>query len=120
MQHRRLGRTDLQIAPLVLGGNVFGWTADKKNTFDLLDRFSAAGLNAVDTADVYSAWAPGNKGGESETILGEWMKARAKRASTVVITKVGSPMGSGKKGLKAKYIEDAAEASLRRLQVETI
>jgi len=120
MQHRRLGRTDLAIAPLVFGGNVFGWTADKKTTFDLLDRFSEAGLNAVDTADVYSAWAPGNKGGESETILGEWMKARGKRSQTIVITKVGSPMGRGKKGLKARYIEEAAEASLQRLGVETI
>jgi aryl-alcohol dehydrogenase-like predicted oxidoreductase len=120
MQKRKLGRTDLTIAPLVFGGNVFGWTADKKKTFELLDRFFAAGLNAVDTADVYSAWAPGNKGGESETILGEWMKARGKRSETIVVTKVGSPMGPGKKGLKAKYIEEAAEASLRRLQVETI
>ena len=93
MQHRRLGRTDLSIAPLVFGGNVFGWTADKKTSFDLLDRFSAAGLNTVDTADVYSAWAPGNKGGESETILGEWLKERGKRSTTIVITKVGSPMG---------------------------
>jgi aryl-alcohol dehydrogenase-like predicted oxidoreductase len=120
MQKRKLGRTDLSVAPLVFGGNVFGWTADQKTSFDLLDRFAAAGLNAVDTADVYSAWAPGNKGGESETILGEWMKARGKRSSTVVITKVGSPMGPGKKGLKSRYIEEAAEASLRRLQVETI
>jgi aryl-alcohol dehydrogenase-like predicted oxidoreductase len=104
----------------VFGGNVFGWTADKKTSFDLLDRFTAAGLNAIDTADVYSAWAPGNKGGESETILGEWMKARGKRASVVVITKVGSPMGPGKKGLKAKYIEEAVEASLKRLQTEMI
>jgi aryl-alcohol dehydrogenase-like predicted oxidoreductase len=120
MQHRRLGHTDLEIAPLVFGANVFGWTADKKTSFDLLDRFTAAGLSAVDTADVYSAWAPGNKGGESETILGEWMKARGKRGSVVVITKVGSPMGPGKKGLKAKYVEEAVEASLKRLQVETI
>ena len=120
MQHRRLGHTDLSIAPLVFGGNVFGWTADKTTSFDLLDRLAAAGLNAIDTADVYSAWAPGNTGGESETILGEWMKARGKRGSTVVITKVGSPMGPGKKGLKAKYIEEACEASLKRLQIETI
>src|SRR5271167_72355 len=120
MQKRRLGRTDLSIAPLVFGGNVFGWTADKKASFDLLDRFSAAGLNAIDTADVYAAWAPGNKGGESETIIGEWMKARGNRSSTVVITKVGSPMGPGKQGLKARYIQEATEASLRRLQVEAI
>ena len=79
MQTRRLGRTDLSIAPLVLGGNVFGWTADKKTSFAVLDRFAAAGLTAIDTADVYSAWVPGNKGGESETIIGEWMKARGNR-----------------------------------------
>src|SRR5271156_4920086 len=105
MQKRKLGRTDLTIAPLVFGGNGLGWRADKKTPFELLARFFAAGLNAVDTADVYSAWAPGNKGGESETILGEWLKARGKRSSTVVITKVGSPMGPGEKGLKARYIE---------------
>ena len=79
MQNRRLGRTGLQIAPLVFGGNVFGWTADAKRSFELLDRFVGAGLNAIDTADVYSAWAPGNKGGESETIIGDWMKSRGNR-----------------------------------------
>ena len=120
MQKRSLGRTDLSIAPLVFGGNVFGWTADKATSFALLDRFAAAGLNAIDTADVYSAWAPGNKGGESETIIGEWMKARGNRHATTVITKVGSPMGPGKKGLSARYIEEAVEASLKRLQIETI
>ena len=120
MQHRRLGRTDLSIAPLVFGANVFGWTADKATSFKLLDGFVGAGLNAVDTADVYSAWAPGNKGGESETIIGEWLKLSGKRNEVVVITKVGSPMGPGKKGLRARYIEDAVEASLRRLQIETI
>jgi aryl-alcohol dehydrogenase-like predicted oxidoreductase len=120
MEKRRLGRTDLQIAPLVFGGNVFGWTADKARSFELLDRFVAAGFNAIDTADVYSAWAPGNKGGESETIIGEWMKARGNRERVIVITKVGSPMGPGKKGLSATYIEEAAEASLKRLGIETI
>ena len=80
MQKRRLGRTDLLIAPVVLGGNVFGWTADAKTAFDLLDRFRAAGLNAIDTADVYSAWAPGNVGGESETIIGDWLKRAAPAA----------------------------------------
>ena len=120
MQTRRLGRTDLSIAPLVLGGNVFGWTADKKTSFDVLDRFLAAGLNAIDTADVYSAWAPGNSGGESETIIGEWMKARGNRGKVIVITKVGSPMGRGKEGLKARYIAEAAEASLKRLQTDAI
>ena len=120
MQLRRLGRTDLSIAPLVLGGNVFGWTADKKASFAVLDAFAAAGLNAIDTADAYSTWVPGNEGGESETIIGEWMKARGNRARVIVITKVGSPMGKGKEGLKARYIEEAAEASLRRLQTDAI
>src|ERR1700753_4421676 len=109
MQTRRLGRTDLNIAPLVLGGNVFGGPADKKPSFAVLDRFLDAGLNAIDTADVYSAWAPGNKGGESETIIGEWMKSRGNRADTIVITKVGSPMGDGKKGLWARYIAEAGD-----------
>jgi|SRR5579871_1103112 len=120
MQLRRLGHTDLSIARLVLGGNVFGWTADRKTSFAVLDRFVAAGLNAIDTADVYSAWVPGNSGGESETIMGEWMKARGNRSRVIVITKVGSPMGPGKEGLKAAYIEEAVEASLRRLQTDVI
>jgi aryl-alcohol dehydrogenase-like predicted oxidoreductase len=120
MQTRRLGRTDLTIAPLVLGGNVFGWTADKATSFAVMDRFLAAGLNAIDTADVYSAWAPDNSGGESETIIGEWMKARGNRNRVIVITKVGSPMGKGKEGLKAHYIAEAVEASLKRLQSDVI
>jgi aryl-alcohol dehydrogenase-like predicted oxidoreductase len=120
MQTRRLGRTDLNIAPLVLGGNVFGWTADKKSSFAVMDRFAAAGLSAIDTADVYSSWAAGNKGGESETIIGEWMKARGARNRIIVVTKVGSPMGKGKEGLSARYIEEAVEASLNRLQTDMI
>jgi aryl-alcohol dehydrogenase-like predicted oxidoreductase len=120
MQMRRLGRTDLAIAPLVLGGNVFGWTADKKTSFAVMDRFAAAGLNAIDTADAYSAWAPGNSGGESETIIGEWMKARGARGRIIVITKVGSPMGQGKEGLSARYIEEAVDASLKRLETDAI
>ena len=120
MQSRRLGRTDLSIAPVVLGGNVFGWTADAKTSFDLLDRFAAAGLDAIDTADVYSSWAPGNQGGESETIIGDWMKARGNRNAMTIITKVGSQMGLRKKGLSARYIEEAVEASLKRLKIETI
>jgi aryl-alcohol dehydrogenase-like predicted oxidoreductase len=120
MQKRRLGRTGLQIAPLVFGGNVFGWTADAKTSLDLLDRFVGAGFNAIDTADVYSAWAPGNQGGESETIIGEWMKSRGNRAEVIVVTKVGSPMGPGKKGLSAPYIAEAIEASLKRLQTDYI
>jgi aryl-alcohol dehydrogenase-like predicted oxidoreductase len=120
MQTRRLGRTDLTIAPIVLGGNVFGWTADKTMSFAVLDRFAASGVAAIDTADVYSAWAPGNRGGESETIIGEWMKARGNRNRVVVITKVGSPMGKGKDGLSPAYIEEAVEASLKRLQTGVI
>lgn len=120
MQQRRLGRTGLSIAPLVFGGNVFGWTADKKTSFDLLDRFVDAGFNAVDTADAYSRWVSGNEGGESETIIGEWMKSRKNRDKIVIITKVGSDMGQGKKDLSAAHIAKAAEASLRRLQVDAI
>ena len=120
MARRRLGRTDLEIAPLVLGGNVFGWTADKRTSFDLLDRFEASGLNCLDTADSYSTWAPGNRGGESEEIIGEWMKARGHRSRMVVVTKVGSDMGGGKKGLAPAYVEQAVEASLKRLQSDYI
>jgi len=120
MERRRLGRTDLSIAPLVLGGNVFGWTADEKTSFDLLDRFLAAGLNAIDTADSYSTWVPGNKGGESETIIGNWMKSRKNRDKVVIVTKVGSDMGQGKKDLSAAWIEKESEASLRRLQADVI
>lgn len=120
MQKRRLGRTDLDIAPLVLGGNVFGWTADEKTSFDILDRFVDAGLNAIDTADSYSRWVDGNKGGESETIIGKWMKSRKNRDRVVVITKVGSDMGQGKKDLSAAYIARAVEDSLKRLQVDAI
>jgi aryl-alcohol dehydrogenase-like predicted oxidoreductase len=120
MQQRRLGRTGLHIAPLVFGGNVFGWTADAKRSFELLDRFVEAGFNTIDTADVYSAWAPGNRGGESETIIGDWMRSRGNRAKVVVVTKVGSSMGPGKKGLTARYIAEAVEASLQRLQTDHI
>ncbi len=117
---RPLGRTGLSIAPLVFGGNVFGWTADEAMSFALLDRFVDAGFDAVDTADVYSAWAPGHSGGESETIIGKWMKARGTRSKITLITKVGSPMGEGKKGLSARYIPEAVEASLKRLQTDVI
>jgi aryl-alcohol dehydrogenase-like predicted oxidoreductase len=119
MSLRRLGRTDLQIPPLVFGGNVFGWTADKARSFALLDRLAEAGLNAIDTADIYSHWAPGNHGGESETIIGEWLAKSGKRASTLVITKVGGP-GGRKKGLTAASIAEGCEASLKRLGIETI
>ena len=120
MQKRKLGSTALDIAPLVLGGNVFGWTADEKTSFDILDRFMDGGLNAIDTADSYSTWVPGNSGGESETIIGKWMKSRGNRDKAVLITKVGSDMGQGKKDLSAVYIERAIEASLKRLQTDVV
>ena len=120
MQKRRLGRTDLRIAPLVFGGNVLGWTVDEKTSFDLLDRFADAGFNTIDTADSYSNWVPGNSGGESETIIGNWMKQRGNRDRMVIVTKVGSDMGGDKKGLSARYIEQAADASLKRLQTDCI
>ena len=120
MQNRRLGRTDLTIAPLVFGGNVFGWTADEKTSFALLDRFVGAGFNAIDTADAYSRWVPGHAGGESETIIGKWMKERKNRDRIVLITKVGSDMGQGKKDLSAPHIEKAIEASLKRLQTDVV
>ena len=120
MQKRRLGNTSLEIAPLVFGGNVFGWTADEPTSFAMLDRFFEAGLNAIDTADVYSRWVPGNSGGESETIIGNWMKSRGSRDSVVVVTKVGSDMGQGHRDLSARWIEQAVEHSLRRLQTDAI
>lgn len=119
MHKRKLGNSGLEIAPLVLGGNVFGWTADKDASFAVLDAFVGAGFNAIDTADVYSRWAPGHQGGESETVIGEWMKARGNRDEVVLITKVGSEMPAGK-GLKAAYIQSACEASLKRLQTDHI
>ena len=119
MQKRALGTSGLEIAPLVLGGNVFGWTADRDASFAVLDAFVDAGFNAVDTADVYSRWAPGHQGGESETVLGEWIKARNARDRIVLITKVGSEMPAGK-GLKAAYIQSACEASLKRLGVDHV
>ena len=96
MQKRQLGRSGLKVAPLVFGGNVFGWTIDEALSFQLLDAFVASGFNCVDTADVYSRWAAGNSGGESETIIGKWMKQRGNRDKVIVATKVGSDMGQGK------------------------
>jgi aryl-alcohol dehydrogenase-like predicted oxidoreductase len=117
---RRLGNSGLEIAPIVFGGNVFGWTADEARSFQLLDAFVAAGFNAVDTADVYSKWAPGNKGGESEAIIGKWLKLAGKRQQVIIATKVGSEMGTGKKGLSKRYILAAVEDSLKRLQTDYI
>ena len=121
MQLRPLGATGIAIAPVVFGGNVFGWTIDEATSFSVLDAFVDAGFNAIDTADVYSRWASGNQGGESETILGKWLKARPSRRDQVVLfTKVGSDMGLGKRSLAASWIERAVEDSLRRLGVERI
>ncbi len=119
MELRPLGKSSLKIAPLVLGGNVFGWNVDEKTSFALLDAFVDAGLNAVDTADTYSRWAPGHKGGESETVIGNWLKKSSKRDKVVIATKVGNDMGEGK-SLKKDYILRAAEACLKRLQVDCI
>ena len=120
MEKRRLGKSDLTVAPLCLGGNVFGWTADEDMSFRLLDGFVDAGFNFIDTADVYSKWAPGHHGGESETIIGDWLKRRGKRGDVVIATKVGSEMAPRKKGLSKTYIARAAEESLRRLGTDYI
>ena len=121
MQLRPLGRTGLQIAPIVFGGNVFGWTADEKRSFELLDAFVDAGFNAIDTADVYSRWVPGHEGGESETLIGRWLRANpARRQQVLLLTKVGSDMGDEHKGLGKLWIERAVEDSLRRLNTDVI
>ena len=120
MEKRRLGKSNLTIAPLMLGGNVFGWTADEKTSFAILDAFVDAGLNAVDTADVYSAFAPGNKGGESETVLGNWFASRKSRDKIVLATKVGMLAIENKAGLSKDHIARAVEASLKRLQTDYI
>jgi aryl-alcohol dehydrogenase-like predicted oxidoreductase len=117
---RALGRSGLEVSPVCLGGNVFGWTADEKASFAVLDAFTGSGGNFIDTADVYSTWAEGHKGGESETVLGRWLKSRGNRDKVILATKVGSDMGQGRKGLKAAYIAQAVEDSLRRLQTDYI
>ena len=120
MQKRQLGQSSLHVHPIAFGGNVFGWTADEKTSFDLLDRFVGGGFNFVDTADVYSRWHPGNSGGESEVIIGNWLKARGGRDKIVLATKLGIEMAPGKKGLSRKYMMQAVEDSLRRLQTDYI
>jgi aryl-alcohol dehydrogenase-like predicted oxidoreductase len=119
MMRRKLGRSDLSVAPIVFGGNVFRWSADEKTSFALLDAFVDAGFNAIDTADGYSRWVPGHKGGESETIIGRWLKARGRRDDVLIFTKVGTDIGFGKT-LKPEYVLRAAEDSLRRLQTDYI
>ncbi len=120
MKKRKLGDSGLEVSPLAFGGNVFGWTVDEPTSFTLLDGFMAAGFNLIDTADVYSKWAPGNKGGESETIIGKWLKQNGSRKNVVIATKVGSEMGPARKGLSKAYILRAAEDSLQRLQTDYI
>ena len=117
---RTLGRSGLQVSPLAFGGNVFGWTVDEATSFSLLDAWVDAGCNFIDTADVYSIWAPGHAGGESETLIGKWLQRSGKRDRVVLATKVGKPMGPDRKGLKPAYIRSAVEDSLRRLQTDHI
>ena len=119
MELRRLGRSDLHIAPLMLGGNVFGWNVDQATSFAILDGFVDAGFNAIDTADSYSRWVPGHQGGESETVIGHWLQRTGKRGKVVIATKVGSDMGEGKT-VRKNYVLRAAEACLKRLQVDCI
>lgn len=119
MKKRQLGNSGIQVAPLAFGGNVFGWTIDEQTSFKLLDAFVAAGFSLIDTADSYSRWAPGNKGGESETIIGNWIKQRGNRDEVIIATKVGSDMGEGK-NLKRDYIFKSVEDSLKRLQTDHI
>ncbi len=120
MQKRKLGNSDLEVYPLAFGGNVFGWTVDEHTSFQLLDEFTAAGFNLIDTADIYSYWAPGNHGGESETIIGKWLARTGMRPNVIISTKVGMEMGPGSKGLSKAYILRAVEASLKRLQTDYI
>lgn len=120
MHNRKLGRSDLSVSPICLGGNVFGWTADEATSFSILDAWVDAGFNFIDTADVYSRWAPGHQGGESETVIGKWLKQSGKRDKVVVATKVGMDMGDGKTGLAPKRIREAVDASLKRLGVDQI
>ena len=120
MEMRNLGNAPFKVSPLTFGGNVFGWTADEAMSFRLLDGFVAAGFNFIDSADVYSRWHPGNQGGESEAIIGKWLKARGNRDTVIIATKLGIEMGPGKKGLSRAYMFQAVEDSLRRLQTDYI
>jgi aryl-alcohol dehydrogenase-like predicted oxidoreductase len=120
MQKRQLGQSSLRVTPITFGCNVFGWTADEAMSFRLLDAFVGAGFNFIDTADAYSRWHPGNKGGESETIIGNWLKARGGRDKVIIATKLGIEMAPGKKGLSRAYMMQAVEASLKRLRTDYI
>src|ERR1039458_7046434 len=120
MEKRKLGSAGPEVPVICLGGNVFGWTVAESDGFHLLDAALDAGLNFVDTADVYSRWVPGHKGGESESMIGKWLAKTGKRKDVILATKVGMDMGDGKKGLKAEYIHKAVEDSLQRLQTDFI
>ncbi len=120
MEKRRLGRSSLNVAPLCLGGNVFGWTADQATSFRLLDRALESGLDFIDTAEMYSVWVPGHRGGESEAIIGDWLASRGCRERVTIATKVGAEMGDGRKGLAPRRIRDGIEGSLRRLRTDRI
>jgi aryl-alcohol dehydrogenase-like predicted oxidoreductase len=120
MTFRELGRSGLMVAPLAFGGNVFGWTADEARSFELLDAFVDAGCNLIDTADVYSRWVPGHRGGESETLIGRWLARSGKRDRVLIATKAGMDMGGDDKGLSPAYLRRAVEASLTRLGIERI
>lgn len=120
MKKRALGKTGIEIAPLAFGGNVFGWTINERTSFELLDAFIEAGFSLIDTADSYSRWVPGNKGGESEEIIGKWIKSRSSRQKVVIATKVGSDMGLGRSDLSVKWIIQEVEDSLTRLQTDYI
>ena len=119
MEKRKLGNTDLHVAPIAFGGNVFGWTIDEQTSFGILDRFVDAGFNLIDTANVYSRWKQGNQGGESETIIGNWLKSRQNRDQVIIATKVGADMGNGKDISKANILKEV-DNSLRRLQTDYI
>ena len=120
MQTRALGRSGLQVAPIALGGNVFGWTADEASSFAVLDAFVDAGFNLIDTADIYSRWVPGHEGGESERVIGRWLKKSGKRDRVLIATKVGKEMGEGRVGLSRHWIRQAVHDSLARLQTDRI
>jgi aryl-alcohol dehydrogenase-like predicted oxidoreductase len=120
IKKRQLGNSGLEVSPICFGGKVFGWTADEPTSFNLLDAFVSSGFNFIDTADVYSRWVPGNQGGESENIMGKWLKQSGKRSQVIIATKAGNEMGPGKKGLSKSYILSAADDSLKRLQTDYI
>lgn len=120
VKKRKIGKSDLEVVPFAFGGNVFGWTADEKTSFDILDKYIGAGFDFIDTADIYSAWVPGNKGGESETIIGKWLKKTGKRNDVIISTKVDAEISETHRGLKKEYILREVEESLKRLQTDHI